>query len=126
MKAADLSRQMREIEGGLRHQRPDWEAQMAAWENQVKDDQPKWTVLQIEGAGRTRISDTFRRLTARCWRRVMRRPRGRIHSAPKTNLKSIAAFRVELLTDPNLPAQGPGAFVQGDMRVVGVRGGRAA
>src|SRR5579862_1404074 len=31
----------------------------------------------------------------------------------KTNLKNISAFRLELLTDPNLPAGGPGRSING-------------
>src|SRR5437588_8337393 len=46
-KVADLTRQMREIEGGLRHATSGWEQRMASWEERVKDDQPQWTVLKL-------------------------------------------------------------------------------
>lgn len=116
MKAADLSRQMREIEGGLRHAMPDWKERMGEWEKTVKD-QPQWTVLPdlehmgdkdtyyyklkdgsylAKGYATTKYNETFR---------------------TKTNLKNITAFRLELLTDPNLPAGGPGRSIMGTCAV---------
>src|SRR6185436_10619231 len=51
MKVAELTLQMREIEGQLRGVSPDWEARMASWEEQVKQNQPPWTVLELEHVG---------------------------------------------------------------------------
>src|SRR5258706_2725833 len=51
MQVADVVRQMREIEGELRHRAPDWEQRMAAWEQQAKSDQPTWVVLPLEYQG---------------------------------------------------------------------------
>ena len=112
MKAADLTRQMRDIEGELRGSLPDWEARMAAWEEQVKPNQPSWTVLELEHQGEndqrylpqkdgsylaqgyapTKFTATFK-------------------ATPK--LASITALRLEYLTDPNLPRGGPGRSFKG-------------
>src|SRR3712207_2478552 len=40
MRAADLTRRMREIEAGLRHHAPDWAERMTKWEEQARGDQP--------------------------------------------------------------------------------------
>ena len=37
---------MREIEADLQHRRPDWQEQMAKWEEKMKEGQPDWTVVQ--------------------------------------------------------------------------------
>jgi hypothetical protein len=106
-KTAQLAHRMRLIEDGLKHRMPDWETRLAAWEAQVKDDQPQWTVLKVEQIGQhdqhyfyledgsvlaqgyapTRFEEAFQ---------------------ATTDMKEIRAFRLELLNDPNLPAGGPG------------------
>lgn len=112
MKAADLSQQMKEIEAALQHTTPDWKERMARWEDAVKD-QPTWTVFGnlehigdndtyfypqkdgsylAKGYATTKYTETF---------------------TTKANLKNISAFRLELLTDPNLPAGGPGRSING-------------
>src|SRR6185369_15785587 len=51
MLRADLMRQMRDLEEGLRHTTPGWEERMAQWEDSVKDDQPDWKVVEARNAG---------------------------------------------------------------------------
>ena len=113
LKAADLLRQMREIEAGLKRRSPDWRTQMAEWEREVSHDQPRWVALHgLEHLGEnaqryfeysdgsllaggyapTKFTESFR---------------------VKTNLHGITAFRLELLTDPNLPCGGPGRSIWG-------------
>jgi mono/diheme cytochrome c family protein len=113
IKTADLSRQMKEIEGGLRHAAPDWQDRMSHWEELARKDQPNWTVLGklehigdndtyfypqpdgsylAQGYATTKYTETF---------------------TTKVNLNNITAFRLELMTDPNLPAGGPGRSVNG-------------
>jgi hypothetical protein len=112
MRAADLTRKMRDIEGELRGQTPDWEKRMAAWEDSVKSNQPKWTVLELEHIGEndqrylpqsdgsylaqgyapTKFTVTFK-------------------ANPK--LANVTAIRLEYLPDPNLPRGGPGRSFKG-------------
>lgn len=104
---------IREIESDLKTRNPDWRERMADWERQVKTDQPEWTVLTeleqegdkaqryavlpdrsllAQGYAPTKFTQWFR--TTNEWTRV-------------------TAFRLELLTDPNLPYGGPGRSFQG-------------
>ncbi|HET6246798.1 MAG TPA: PSD1 and planctomycete cytochrome C domain-containing protein [Tepidisphaeraceae bacterium] len=116
MKVADLSRQMREIEAGLQHQTPDWQEKMAQWEAGVSNDQPAWTVMNLE---HTADNDTY----------FYRQPDGSYLAQgyattkftevfkSKTSMKNISAVRLELLTDPNLPAGGPGRSIKGSCAI---------
>ena len=51
MLVANLSRQMRDLESGLRHTSSDWQERMNKWEDSVKNDQPEWTVIRCVNAG---------------------------------------------------------------------------
>ncbi len=46
MKREEIFRKTREIEASLQHQHPSWQAEMAKWEEQVKQGQPEWTVIR--------------------------------------------------------------------------------
>ena len=76
MKRAEIFREIHEIEELTRHQHPDWPARMAAWEKQVADDQPAWTVVRPDDRRRIdrRRRSTTCSTTARFWPRDMRRP----------------------------------------------------
>ena len=111
-KVAELSRRMRQIEAGLQHQSPDWQERMGQWEAQVANDQPKWTVMALDhsddnstyfyrqkdgsvlaqGYATTKMTEVFK---------------------STAEMKNITAVRLELLTDPNLPAGGPGRSIKG-------------
>ncbi len=41
-----MHRRIGEIEEGLRHTTPDWEARMARWEQAVTASEPEWTVVR--------------------------------------------------------------------------------
>ena len=51
--------------------------------------------------------------TARCWPRAMRRPSTRQVARQDRPAARSRAFRLELLTDPNLPLSGPGRSIIG-------------
>ena len=112
MKVADLTRQMREIEGQLRGSMPDWEERMASWEDQVKNDQPQWTVLPLEYVG-----DNDQRYIPQKDGSYLAQGYAPTKFSPtfkaKTNLKGVTALRLEYLTDPNLPCNGPGRSFKG-------------
>jgi len=113
-KAADLSRQIEELEAGLRHTSPDWQERLAKWETTIKNDQPDWIVLrptveEISTGGQRYLPQkdgSFLALgyaptkhTVKIW--------------ATNDLQHITAFRLELLTDPNLPCSGPGRSFKG-------------
>ena len=112
MRAADLTRQMREIEADLRHRTPDWQDRMAKWEESVKGDQPEWTVLELENLG-----DNSQRYIPRGDGSVIAQGYAPTKFtgvfAAKTTLAGITALRLELMTDPNLPCGGPGRSFMG-------------
>lgn len=107
LKRGDLFRQIREIEDDLKHRTPEWRQRMAEWEAKVKNDQPPWSIVKVENA-----SDNSQRyvyhddgsLTA--WGYAPTKWTSQFSG--KTEAKRITAFRLELLTDPNLPLGGPG------------------
>ena len=113
MKVADLTGQMRQIESGLRHQTADWKDRMAAWEESVAHDQPKWTVLSsLEPLG-----DASQRYIPQKDGSVLAQgyapTKFTQEFEAKTDLTGITAFRLELLPDANLPAGGPGRSIHG-------------
>jgi hypothetical protein len=113
MKLAELHRKISEIESDLKHRAPDWEKQMAAWEDSVKGNQPEWIVLpelHQEGDKSQRYEDKG----DGSWLACGYAPTTMTQWFRTTNdLNDITAFRLELLTDPNLPYGGPGRAFNG-------------
>jgi hypothetical protein len=111
-KVASLLRQSQEIEGSLRHATADWRERMARWEGTVKDDSPRWVVVtpsQISDADTRFIPQPDGSLLAQGYA-----PTNLIFEFEATvELPEINALRLELLTDPNLPAGGPGRSLKG-------------
>jgi len=114
MKIASLSRQIKDLEAGLRHIKPDWEQGMAKWEEAVKSDQPTWVVLtptieEISTGGQKYLPQPDGSFLAQGYAPTK-------HSAKflvTNDLRNISAFQLELLTDPNLPCNGPGRSFKG-------------
>jgi mono/diheme cytochrome c family protein len=113
-KRAHIFTQIREIEAGLQHRNPDWQEQMAAWEEKVRDDQPKWIILQPEVEDISTGGQKYIPLKDGSFLANGYAPtKHRVKMIAKTDLKSITAFRLELLNDPNLPLGGPGRSILG-------------
>jgi hypothetical protein len=114
MKKSDIFRQIREIEGTLQHHSSDLEKRMAEWEEKVKTDQPEWTVVRptvddISTGGQKYIPLDDGSFLAGGYA-----PGGHtVKMTVKTDLRNITAFRLELLTDANLPFNGPGRSYKG-------------
>ncbi len=112
MKVADLTRQMREIEASLRRAVPDWRERMGKWEDEVSNGQVSWTVLPLEPVGEADqryIPNEDGSVLAQGYA-----PTKHTQTfASKTSLSGMTAFRLELLTDPNLPCGGPGRSFKG-------------
>lgn len=114
MLVANLSREMRDLEEGLRHRTPGWEERLAQWEQSVTTNQPTWTVIRPEVEDITTGGEKY-----------LPQPDGSFlaqgyavaksgaHFWLTNDMQHITAFRLELLTDPNLPANGPGRSLKG-------------
>jgi hypothetical protein len=112
MKRAELFRQIREIEAGLKHREPKWPELMAAWERQVRNDQPDWHVVrpQLDSTGDEKYSlQDDGSVRAAGYAPTKHSP----EFTGKTDLKTITGVRLEVLNDPNLPLGGPGRSIKG-------------
>jgi len=114
MKRADLLQKIAAIEGDLRHRQPDWQERLARWEESVKGNQPEWIVLrpdvdEISTGGQKYLPLPDGSFLAQGYAPT----KHRVKLTVKTNLPKITAFRLELLTDPNLPLGGPGRSIKG-------------
>jgi mono/diheme cytochrome c family protein len=110
---ANLLRQMRELEEGLRHTASDWERRMAWWEDSVANDQPDWVPIECRNASGDNgerfyyFSDSSIRAASYAptkWTAIFK---------GTNNLPVISAFRLEQLTDADLPCNGPGRSIKG-------------
>ncbi len=109
---ANLSRQMRDLEAGLRHVSPDWQERMNQWEDAVKNDPPDWTPVRVANTGdnATRYYDyADGSLRASSYAPT----KWTAHFRGTNHLPSIGAFQLEQLTDPNLSGNGPGRSIRG-------------
>ncbi len=114
MARARIFTQTREIEAGLQHRTPDWQSRMAAWEEKVGNDQPEWTILQPEVEDISTGGQKYIPLKDGSFLAQGYAPtKHRVKMTVKTGNKSITAFRLELLNDPNLPLGGPGRSILG-------------
>lgn len=114
MKRAEIFRRTREIEAELQHKTPDWQARMNDWEESIKKDQPDWTIVHpkvedISTGGQKYLPYDDGSFLAAGYAPT----KHRVKMIWKTDVKNIAAFRLELLNDPNLPLGGPGRSTKG-------------
>lgn len=114
MRVANLSREISDLEAGLRHRTPDWEERMVRWEESVKTNQPTWTVLRpvvedITTGGQKFLPQPDGSFLAQGYAVGKSGP----HFWLTNDMQGITAFRFELLTDPNLPCNGPGRSLKG-------------
>lgn len=113
-KRAAIFRQIEAIEAELRHQTPDWLERMAAWEEQVRADQPEWTIVRptvedISTGGQKYLPMEDGSFLAQGYAPT----KHRVKMTVQVEARTITAFRLELLTDPNLPLGGPGRSIKG-------------
>ena len=114
MQIAGILRRTREIEAGLQHRTADWKDRMGKWEQSLPTKQTQWTVIRpevddISTGGQRYILQDDGSLLAQGYAPT----KHTVKLTAKTNLKNITAFRLELLTDPNLPLGGPGRSIFG-------------
>ena len=112
-KRADLRRQMRDLEEGLRHKTSDWRERMSAWEDSVRNDQPEWVTLACQHSSGDN-GERFYYYSDNSIRAAGYAPTKWTATFTTTNnLRSIGAFRLEQLTDAELPCNGPGRSIKG-------------
>src|SRR5213592_2742756 len=114
MKRAEIFRKVREIEAGLQRAMPDWPERMAQWEAEVKRGRVEWNVVRpavenISTGGQKYLPLEDGSFLAQGYAPT----KHRVKLTVQTEMPTIAAFRLELLTDPNLPLGGPGRSVTG-------------
>jgi hypothetical protein len=113
-KRAEIFRRVREIEAALQHRSPDWQQRMNAWEQQVTANQPDWQVVRpsvddISTGGQKYLLQSDGSFLAAGYAPTKHRAKFTV----TTDLKDITAVRLELMTDPNLPRNGPGRSLYG-------------
>jgi mono/diheme cytochrome c family protein len=114
MKKADIFRQIREIEGTLQHHSSSWEKRMAEWEEKVKTDQPEWIVVKPTVDDISTGGQKYTPLEDGSFLAQGYAPGGHtVKMTVKTDVRNITAFRLELMTDHNLPLNGPGRSYKG-------------
>ncbi len=117
MKRAGLFSRIREIEASLQERTPDWQMRMAEWEAKVSKDPlgvAEWTVVRpavedISTGGQKYLPLKDGSFLAQSYAPT----KHRVKLIAKVDLQNITAFRLELLTDPNLPLGGPGRSTKG-------------
>ena len=114
MRVANITREIRDLEEGLRHRTPDWEARMTQWEESVKSNQPEWIVLRptVEGmttGGQKYLPQPDGSFLAQGYAPT----KHGVHLWVTNEMQNVTAFQLELLTDPNLPCNGPGRSLKG-------------
>ena len=87
---------------------------MAKWEVEARKNQPEWTVVRPEVEELSTDGQKYRPLKDGSFLAEGYAPtKHTVKLITKTDMKNITAFRLELLTDPNLPLGGPGRSLKG-------------
>ncbi|MCP5539343.1 MAG: PSD1 domain-containing protein [Akkermansiaceae bacterium] len=115
MRRADTLRQITAIETRLREATPDWEAKLAAWEDDWRAAaKPEWTVIRPEvdknaTGGQRYLPQADGSFVTAGFQPTKSTGVLRLEA----DLKGVTGFRLEMLNDPNLPANGPGRSFMG-------------
>jgi mono/diheme cytochrome c family protein len=109
-----LLSQIRRIEENLQRSVRDWKQRMAQWESAARGNQPEWVVVRpevedISTGGQRYIPMPDGSLLAQGYAPT----KHRVKLTFTTQMKNVAALRLELLNDPNLPLGGPGRSIKG-------------
>lgn len=108
----NLTRQLRDLEEGLRHTTSDWQTRMNAWEDSVKVLPLEWQVVETRHTGDN--GERFYHYADGSVRAASYAPTfWTLHLQGTNQLQSIGAFRIEQLPDLNLPSGGPGRSIKG-------------
>lgn len=114
MRRAEILRQIHQIEADLQHHHSDWRERTAAWEKKAKTGQPEWIVVRPGVEEESTGGQKYLPLEDGSFLAQGYAPTKHTVKMPlKTDINGITAFRLELLTDPNLPLGGPGRSIYG-------------
>jgi mono/diheme cytochrome c family protein len=114
LKRAQLFLKIRGVEEELQHRHANWEERMAAWETQAKSNLPAWEVVrpvvdEISDGGQKYLPQPDGSFLCLGYAPT----KSRVKMTVRTDMTPITAFRLELMTDPNLPLTGPGRSIKG-------------
>ncbi len=114
MKRANILAQTRALEAKLQELKPAWLTAMNVWEEHTNQNQPEWQIIQpavndISTDGAKYLPQQDGSFLVGGYAPA----KHRVKMVLKTNVRNITAFRLELLTDPNLPLNGPGRSYKG-------------
>ncbi len=111
---AEVFSEIRGLETRLQKQHPDWRQRMAAWEQQVKNDQPEWIVVRPAVDDISTGGSRYLPLDDGSFLQQGYAPtKHRVKMTAETDVQNITGFRLELMNDPNLPLNGPGRSIKG-------------
>ncbi|MCA9262545.1 MAG: PSD1 domain-containing protein, partial [Planctomycetales bacterium] len=114
-KIASLHSHIQRIEAELREQHPDWTEQLAEWEQQVQRyPQKDWetAILEFDDTtigGQKFLAEPDGSYLAQGYAPTKFTPKMSFN----TSLAKLAALRLEMVTNPNLPRSGPGRSIEG-------------
>ena len=113
MQRGNAFEKIKAIEADLQHRTPDWRERMHAWESTASErtvwEPVKPIVDDISTGGQRYIMQSDSSMIGAGYAPTKHRAKLTF----KPNTKTIAAFRLELLNDPNLPLGGPGRSIYG-------------
>ena len=115
MRRAEILRKIHEIEADLKHRAPDWPRRLAAWETEAEEGTTTQeivtatTVDDISTGGQKYLPLPDGSFLAQGYAPT----KHTVKMTVRTDVTPITAFRLELLTDPNLPLGGPGRSLKG-------------
>jgi hypothetical protein len=114
-KVAEIRCRVAESEATIQHSNPDWRERMDRWEDeQAKASKPKWTVVQAPFVDISTNGQKYLLLPDGSFRAAGYAPTKHIGIfTAKVKLPRIAAVKLELMNDANLPASGPGRSLWG-------------
>lgn len=111
---AEILTEAAKIEDDLLAKDPDLKTRQADWEKEIRGEVVDWQVLDPDsyyGA----VGTKFAKLDDHSLLATASNPGVSTYTVTvKTRLKGITAFRLEVLTDPNLPHNGPGRAGHGN------------
>ena len=107
-----IFREIESLESELKAALPDWSDRLAAWREQVRGDQPEWSVVapELDDSGGQKhdvLEDGSIRASG------YSPSKATTSFTITTPLKKISAVQLELLNDPRLPRGGPGRSLYG-------------
>ena len=109
-----LLQRIRGVELELQQRYPDWRTRMEKWEGGLNYDPPQWTVVQPEVDDFSTQGQRYLPLEDGSF--LAQGATGgshRVEMTIRTDHRPIAAFRLELMTDADLPMGGPGRSING-------------